>query len=450
MLNRLFIFFIGISFLPTTLVSQQVIDQVVGIVGRNIILKSDLESAKNQYLSSGFPAKDQLDCILYEELLYQKLLLHQAELDSVEISEAQIQQELDRRISYFISQIGSVEQLEKFYQKSLIQIKNEFHDLIKDQLLTQNVQSKLTSGIKASPKEIKSFFDKIPRDSLPYINRQVYLSQIVQKPKLTDQEKQLAKDKLLSYRKRVLQGEDFGVLAVLYSEDEGSAAKRGELGFMRRESLVPEFSAVAFSLKKNEVSEIVETEYGFHIIQLIEKRGEEANFRHLLIRPKSSVDALVLAKQKLDSILILIKTVDTLTFEKAAELFSDDKETKFNGGILVNPQTGNAFFDYEDLGKLDPSLFFAVEKLKQGEVSEPILYQQADGSKAYRIVLLKQIKEAHVANLKDDYQLFQEMTLVDNQKKIIDQWVAKQVQATYIHMSPDYNTCSFSNPWKSK
>lgn len=426
--------------------NQVVIDQIIGMVGKNIILKSDLESARTQYISSGYPQKENLDCVLYEELLYQKMLLHQAELDSVEISEAQIQQELDRRISYFVSQLGSIEQLEKFYQKSITQIKNEFHDLIKDQLLTQNVQSKLTSGIKATPKDIKEVYENIPKDSLPYINSQVKLAQIVKKPKLSDFEKKLAKDRILDFRKRIMSGEDFSVIAVLYSEDEGSAARKGELGFMKRDALVAEFSSVAFKLIKGEVSEVVETEFGFHIIQLIEKRGEEANFRHILVRPKSTIEALVKAKESLDSLRPLIKD---MSFDAAAEKYSDDKDTKFNGGIITNTQSGTSLFDYEQLGKIDPSLFFAVEKMNIGDISEPLLFQESDGTKSYRIVKLIEVKDAHVANLRDDYQLFQDMTMVENQKKAIHDWIKKQIVSTYINIIPDYKTCTFANNWLS-
>lgn len=446
MKNKLSLLFF-FSFLVSYSQTPVVIDQIIGMVGKNIILKSDLESTKNQYISSGYPEKENLDCSLYEELLYQKLLLHQAELDSVEISEAQIQQELERRISYFVGQLGSVEQLEKFYQKSLVQIKNDFHDLIEDQLLSQNIQASLTSDVKATPKDIKNYFLSIPKDSLPYINQQVQIAQIIKKPGITEQEKNLAKEKIISYRKRIMQGEDFGVIAVLYSEDEGSAAKKGELGYMRRDALVPEFAGVAFKLSKNEVSEIVETEFGYHIIQLIDKRGEEANFRHILIRPKSNLDALSFSKIKLDSIKALFTSIDTLSFETAAEKFSDDKETKFNGGLVTNPQTGTSFFDYEQLGKMDPSLFFAIEKMNVGDISLPLLYQEPDGTKSYRIVKLLEMKDAHIANLKDDYHLFQEMALVDNQKKVIDAWINKQVQSTYVHIIPEYKTCTFTNKW---
>ncbi len=434
--------------LPDYCTSQNlVLDEIVGMVGKNIILKSDIESSKQQYISSGYPVQGNLDCLLFEELLYQKLLLNQAELDSVEIPEAQIQQEMDRRLTYFVNQLGSIERLEKFYGKTITQIKNEFHDVIKEQLLSQNVQGKITSDVKVTPNDVKRFYNSIPKDSLPYINTQVQLAQITKKPAISSQEKMLAKEKIMEYRKRIINGEDFGVLAVLYSEDEGSASKRGELGFMRREMLVPEFSAVAFKLIPKEVSEVVETEFGYHIIQLIEKRGEEANFRHILVKPKSDFTALLKSKEILDSLRNVLLSSDSISFEKFTEKFSDDKETKFNGGLIVNPQTGYSYFDYEVLGQIDPSLFFQIEKMKPGDISEPQLFQEADGSKSYRIVKLIAQKDPHIANLKDDYQMFQEMALVEKQKKLVDEWINKKIPITYVNIIPEYKTCTFGNKW---
>lgn len=428
-------------------VFSQVIDKVIAVVGDNVMLKSDLENQKSQYLQSGYDVSQNTPCELLEELLFQKLLLNQAQLDSVEVGEAQVQSELERRLRFFINQIGSEEKLEEYYQKSIAEIKADFHDLIKEQLLVQTMQQKISGNIKITPAEVKDFFERLPKDSLPFISSEIEVAHIVKKPEIQPDEKKVVKEKLEGLRNRVLKGEDFGTLAYLYSEDPGSAKQNGELGFVTRNALVPEFATVAFTIKPGEVSDIVETEYGYHLIQLIEKRGEQVNVRHILLIPKVAPEDLVRSKNYLDSIAEVMKRTDTMSFELAAQLFSDDKESKMNGGRVINPQTGTTKFDAELLGQFDPMLFFTTEKMNIGEVSKPVLWQKPDGSQAYRIVRLVSRSEPHRANLKDDYQKIQEVALQEKQDRAIKLWIEKKIKKTYIKMDDQYKNCKFENKW---
>ncbi len=425
---------------------SQLIDGIIATVGKQIVLGSELEASKMQYVSAGLPLKENTSCLLFEELLYQKLLVEAAEIDSIEVSEAQIQSEIDRRLAYFVSQIGSEKALENFYGKTISQIKDEYHQEVKAQLLAQSMQGNITSSVNVTPAEIKKHFYSIPNDSLPIINAQVKIAHLTLSPQINANEKKQIQDKLEGLRQRIISGEDFGTLAVLYSEDPGSSVKKGELGFMQREMLVPEFSAVAFALKKGEVSEIVESSFGFHIIELIEKRGNQANFRHILLKPKVSTQDLIACKAKLDSIRSLIDS-KTLSFDQAIEQFSDDKASKYNQGIIKHPNSGSSFFDVSELGNYDANLFFAIEKLETDQITMPITFQDADGNQGYRIVKLIERKEPHLLNLKDDYAQVQEMAKIEKQQKTIQKWVKSRIQTTYLDVDQEYQNCHFDHSW---
>jgi peptidyl-prolyl cis-trans isomerase SurA len=426
---------------------SQVIDKVIAVVGESIVLKSELEKSMQQYLQSGEPVTNNTRCELFEDLLFQKLLLNQSQIDSVEVSENQIQNEIDRRLRYFINQIGSEKKLEEYYQKSIAEIKAEFHDIVKEQLLVQTMQGKINANVKVTPAEVKSFYDKIPKDSLPFISSEIEVAQIVKKPPVSEEEKKAVKEKLESIKKRIKQGEDFGTLAVLYSEDPGSSRKNGDLGFVTRATLVPEFAAVAFKLKEGQVSDIVETEYGFHVIQMVERRGEEARLKHILIAPKISPQDLIKSKEFLDSLYAVFTKTDTISFESIALQYSDDKDSKMNGGKLVNPVSGTTKFSADILGQYDPSMFFAIEKMKDGEITPPALYIRQDGSKAYRIIKLISRTEPHRANLKDDYQAIQEVAQLQKQEKAMTDWMVKKIAKTYISINDDLKNCSYQVNW---
>lgn len=435
-----------IAFLGLLGVSAQPIDKVVAVVGSNIITMSEVEGQYMQVMAQGYEADETIKCDLLEELLFQKLLVNQAKLDSIEVTDVQVEDELERRLRYFIAQIGSEAKLEAYYKKTITEIKEDFRELIKDQLMAQNMQYKITGDVKVTPAEVREYFSKIPADSLPYINVELEIGRIVKKPIISKKEKDEAKARAEELRQRVLEGANMSTMAKLYSEDPGSAGNGGELGFFGRGQMVPEFEAHAFSLKGKEVSEVFETEYGFHFMQMIERRGEQVNARHILIAPKTSENDLASSKLFLDSIYeLLVK--DSLTFTKAAEKFSEDPEGQQNGGMVTNPQTGSTKFEMDQLSSIDPTLFLTIDKMKVGEFSKPILTSSSDGKQAYSIILLKSRTEPHKANLRDDYQKIQTAAEAMKESNLVREWIAKKIQSTYIRIDENYTNCEFNNPW---
>ena len=427
--------------------SLPIVDQIVAVIADEIVLKSEVETAIIQYAHSGQPVQENSRCIIFEDILYKKLLLNQAALDSVEVSEDQIKSEIARRIQYFVQQIGSEEKLEEFYGKSIPEIKDEFHDLIQEQMLIQQMQGSITGDVDISPSEVKAFFNKIPSDSLPFVNSEVVVEHIVIDPIISENEKTATRQRLEGIRERIIKGEDFGTLAYLYSEDPGSAKKNGELGFMERGQLVKEFAAEAFSIQPGQVSEVFETEYGYHILQLVERRGQSANIRHILLKPKFSQSDLQVARNRLDSLRGQIMDNDTLVFETMAARFSDDKATRMNGGKLINPQTGTTTFEIDEVSKVDPSLFFILDKMKPGEISQPVLYQKYDGSQSYRLVKLVSVTEPHRANLETDYLKIQGAARAEKEKQVVDDWITSKIQINYIRIDKEYTDCEFQHSW---
>lgn len=401
-----------------------------------------------QYTNQGNPPDSNARCMILEELLFHKLLLNQAQLDSVEVTDSQVESEIDRRIRYFIHQIGSQEKLEEHYQKSINQIKEDFRDLIKEQLLTQSMQGKITADVKVTPADVRAYFNTIPTDSLPFISAEVEIGQIVKKPKVNEEAKQIARDEAEELRQRILNGEGFEAIAVMYSDDPGSATNGGDLGFFERGQMVPEFDVVAFRLKGTAVSEVFETQFGFHFMQLITRRGEKVNVRHILIQPKVSQEDMNMAKYFLDSIYHLIM-LDSMKFADAAQRFSEDEESRNNGGLILNAQTGSTVFDMESIGQIDPTLFREIENMKPGDIANPAPMKTNDGKQAFRILMLKTMTEPHRANLKDDYQKIQNMALNIKQSQIIGEWIAQKITSTHIRVDEEYIKCEFDQKWKN-
>lgn len=419
---------------------DNVIDKIIAVVGDNYVLKSDIENQFLQYESKeNFQVAD-LKCMILEELLYQNLLLNQAAKDSIIISDKELDSQLERRIRYFVSQIGSEKKLEEYFNKPIYEIKAELRESLKKQMLAERMMDKLTGTVKATPSEVRQYYRNLNRDSVPVINEQVEYQQIVLYPKITESEKLAVKEKLNGFRDRILKGDKFSALAALYSEDPGSAVKGGELGFMGRTDLVPEFSAVAFKLKEGEVSKIVETEFGYHIIQLIERLGEQINVRHMLLIPKPSYQSVIECRNRLDSIAKIVKS-DSLTFEKAAEKFSHDKETMFNGGLAINQYTGNSRFETEHIGTAAKNW---IAKLNTGETSQPFEFTDEKSKKGYKIIKVKAKYPAHKANLADDYQVLQDYAITARKKEIIGDWIQKQQGITYIQIDNSYKNCGFN------
>lgn len=437
----LFALFISPAFIRA---QEQIIDEVVAVVGANYILQSDIEAQYIQYRMQG-AIKDAraTRCAILEDMLFQKLLLNQAELDSVQITDDQIEQTMDARFRYYIQQFGSQEKLEQFYKKPLLQIKEEFRTLVQEQLMVDEVEQKLTKDIKVTPSEVRNFFNKIPTDSIPMIEMEYEVGQIVKEPIISKEEMEATRDRLRGLRERILKGENFAALATLYSEDPGSARKGGEVGFVSRGQLYPEYEAIAFSLKKGEVSDIVKSKAGYHIIQLIERRGDMINTRHILLMPKISDDDLARASKLLDSVANLIRE-QKMTFEEAALKFSDDPG-RINGGLLLNPMTGNTSFT---ANQLDPKVFFAIDKMNVGDVSKPMAMINEEAKKTINLYYLKKRTEPHRANLKDDYSVIQEWALGEKKNKAINKWIGEKIGKTYFRINEYYTDCSFKHNWE--
>ncbi len=422
----------------------KVIDQVVAVVGNNLILQSDIDNEMEQVRAQGHDSLPISKCTILEELLFQKLLTHQAEIDSITVSDAQVTGELDQRMRYYIAQAGSEKKLEEFMGKSIAELKAEYRDDLKKILLAKTMQNKITQDVKVTPADVRSYYNLLPKDSLPIVNSEVEICQITKRPPINQEVRLATRERLQKLRDRIVAGEDFATLAVMYSED-GSSAYGGELGFKSRNELVPEFAAAGFSLQGKEVSPVIESQYGFHIIQMIERRGEQANLRHILLVPKVLSSDLLQAQQYLDSVKLVIEK-EKLDFSQAAQKFSDDNETKFNGGRLINQSSGTTRFETSEM---DAALFFTIDKLKVGEISAPVKYTTSEGKQAYRILYLKERTEPHKANLKEDYQKLQNIALIVKQQKVMANWVKKKMALTYIRVDDSYKPCNFKYPWFS-
>ncbi len=417
--------------------SGVVVDKIIAKVDDYIILKSELENAYQEMLARGSFSGEEGKCKLLESLIINKLMVAKAEIDSVEVSDNEVNANLDRRMSYFISQVGSEERLEEFYGKTMDQFRAELFDDIKEQLVVQKMQSEITSGIKVTPNEVRKFFKAIPSDSLPYFSTEVSVGQIVKVPKAGKVATQKVIDQLNDLRSQILEGIDFGVLAKQYSEDPGSRQQGGMLPFFKRGELAPEYEATALSLSPGQISEPVVTDFGVHIIELIEKRGNSFKSRHILMIPKVTERDRVKARDFLDSLRTQIIS-DSIKFEAAAKEYSDDKQTSGSGGFLQAPDGATRI----SVKELDPGLFFAIDTMKIGSVSPAMEFDQPDGSKAYRIVYYKSQTPPHRANLKDDYQKI--ATAAQNSKKnrILSEWFEKAQKGIFIEVDPDYDFCN--------
>lgn len=442
-------FFLIISFVLFAVSSKaqepQVIDRVVAVVGQNIILQSDIEAQYMQLrLQGGIQGSaSSIRCEILEDLMFRKLMLNQAEMDSITVTDEQVNAEVDRLVRYFISQLGSQENLEKYYKKSMSEIKEELFRMRKDQMLEEQVQQTMLANVEVTPAEVRKCYYDIPHDSVPMVNSKYEIAHIVKKPAITLEQKLEVKDRLYKMRKRILDGERFSTLALLYSEDPGSAKKGGELGFHGRGEFAPEFEAAAFNLRDGEISEVIETELGFHIIQMIERRGEFVNVRHILLTVKVSPEALQEAYDELDSIAKLINN-DSITFDEAVRKFSDEND-KISGGILVNPNTGSTLFDASEL---DQQVSFTINRMQVGELSEPVPMKTDDNKDAYRLLYLKRKTAPHKANLKDDYTLIRDWAMQQKREEIINKWIANNSQKAYIKVIDDFKDCDFMFDWK--
>lgn len=422
----------------------QVIDRVVAVVGQNIVLQSDIEAQYLQYRLQGGIKGDakSIRCEILEDLMFQKLMLNQAEMDSITVTDEQVNADVDRWINYFILQLGSQDNLEKYYKKTMPEIREELFRVRKDNMLVEQVQQALLANVEVTPSEVKRYYNEMSKDSIPMVNSKYEIAHLVKNPPITLEQKLEVKDKLYKMRKRILNGERFSTLALLYSEDPGSAKKGGELGFTGRGEFAPEFEAAAFNLRDGEISEVVETEFGFHIIQMIERRGDYVNVRHILLTVKVAPEALQEAYDELDSIAALINN-DSITFDEAVRRFSDEKD-RINGGVLVNPMSGGTLFDASEL---DQQVAGVVNRMKVGEISAPVPMKTEDNKDACRLIYLKKKTEPHKANLRDDYTVIRDLAMQKKREEIINNWIESKSGKAYIKVCDEFKDCDFRFGW---
>lgn len=428
---------------------ENVIDEVVWVVGDEAILKSQIEEQRLRMQYDGEKINGDPYCVIPEQIALQKLFLHQAKLDSIDIPETQVLGEVERRMNYFVSQVGSKEKLEEYFGKPYTEIREDMKEMVRDQNIVQEMQRKLVGNIKITPAEVRRFFSKLPQDSIPFIPMQVEVQIVQLQPKVPQQEIDNIKSRLRDYTERVNSGtSSFSTLAVMYSEDPQSAQRGGELGLMGKGQLVPEFANVAFNLTDpKKVSKIVETEFGYHIIQLIEKRGDRINARHILLRPKVDPKEVDSALVRLDSIRTDI-LADKFTFEDAAFYISQDKDTRNSQGVMVNPYSGTSKFQMQEL---PAEVAKEIDKLQVGEISKPFTMIGQNQKEVTAIVKLKARADGHKANMAEDYQELKRIVEETKRQEILDKWIRKKQNDTYVRIREEYKNCDFEYPgWIKK
>ena len=424
------------------------LDKVVAVVGNAIILKSDLEMQYAQYLAQGNPADETLKCYFLQQLLTQKLLSQQAIIDSVTVTEEQVDDEINRRMRTMISRAGGQERLEQFLNRSLIQYKDEIRPDIREQLVANKMQGTISEKVSVSPDDVKKYFERIPKDSLPSFNTEVEVGAVVLYPKLTKKEKEAYRDRVEALRLRIKGGEDFGTLSRLYSQDLGSATEGGDLGFMDRTMLVKEFAANAFKIKPGEMSQVFETEYGFHVLKVMERRGEQVRAQHILIKTEPTPASLERCKALADSVFNLVST-KKLDFSAAASLHSDDNDTKFNGGMMLNSENVQSRSTFIPTDKLDPALFLTIDTMKVGTISNPSSFASPAGQQGYRFVFLKSRIGPHKASLEQDYPKIKDAAYEDEVNKVVSAWFEKRRKSTFIKIDPEYASCKDLQDWST-
>jgi len=425
---------------------DKVIDQIVAVVGSNPILKSDIETQVIQMQAQGVTTQGDAKCEVLEQLLEQKLLLAEAELDTlIIVGDNQINQQMDRRMNYFIENIGSEKEVEKYFNKPIVQLKAEMSETIKEQLKTEQMQTKIISKVSATPSEVRQFFRQLAQKDIPEIGAQMEYSQITMLPAITEKEDLEVKAKLRDFKKRVENGDNFSTLAIMYSEDPGSARNGGEMDYVGRAMLDQAFATEAFNLKPNQISKVVKSEFGYHIIQLIDRKGEKIKCRHILLRPKIDPKELENAKNRVDSIADFVRK-GKITWEQACYLYSSDKNTRNNGGLVTSQHNGSAKFE---ISELDPDVSKVITKMNIGETSSPFPTVDDKQRQVYKIVKLNNKTQAHKANIQEDYQKLSEMFLTKKKEEIYRKWIAKQQAKTYIHVDDSYANCNFKlKSWK--
>ena len=440
-----------LSMTPFKMLAQSnIIDEVIWVVGDESVLRSEVEEQKLRAQYEGTPIQGDPYCVIPEQIAIQKLYLHQAGIDSIVVSETTVMNQVETQINYFISQIGSKEKMEEYFKKNTAALREDLREMIRNQQIIQQMQQKLVENLKSTPADVRRYFNKLPADSIPTVPAEVELQIVSFEPPVPIEETNRIKDRLRDFTERVNSGtSDFAVLARIYSEDTESAKRGGELGYMGRGQLVPEFAAVAFNLTDpKKVSRIVQTEFGFHIIQLIEKRGDRINCRHILLKPKVSLAEKEKAIHSLDSISNLIRD-NKLTFEQAVMSFSQDKNTAMNAGLMLNEKKGASKFEFQDL---PPEVAKIVYSMNVGEISKPFtMINQTTNKEVVAVVKLKSKVGNHTANLNDDYQMLKNYYEGNRKQDFLNDWIIKKQKETYISIDPAWQNCKFEYPgWIKK
>jgi peptidyl-prolyl cis-trans isomerase SurA len=423
-----------------------IIDKVIATVGGELVLLSEVEEQFALFeAQSGVLPKD-ARCDILDQLLSTKLLLNQSKLDSIEVGEEEVEAQLDARIERILSFMNNdVTQFEAYYGQTVNQVKEQFREDLRNQILVDRMRGQVMASVRVTPAEVKAFFNSIPRDSLPYFNSEVEIGEIVVKPQVNPEERQRAVSKLENIRRQILEeGADFAQMAMKHSVD-GSARGGGDLGWARRGRYVPEFEAAAYKLDKGEISPVVESEFGFHIIQMLERRGNSIHVRHILIKPEITDADLEAARAKLDTVRQLLRS-DSITFSQAVKVFSNkDVESYNNDGRMVNPVSGNTFFE---VGDLEPDVYFTIDTMKVGGISAPFEFQNPMGETFFRIVVLQSRTAPHRADLAQDYSKIQLAAIESKKNEFVSNWVKQKVESTYIELDDLYRGCAVLDKWR--
>jgi len=424
-----------------------VLDKIAAQIGDNIILFSDLKIQEMQAKEAKVEIDSAFDCRMLEELMIEQVLVNQAKLDSIIIADEQVDADMENRLRLIQQQMGGRQKLEEFYGMTYSEIKDKFRESIRSKMLADEMRNTITLGLSVTPKEVTSFFNALPADSIPYINMQLGFQQIVIYPEITKADKQTAYAKLAGLRNEiVVSGKSFESIARLYSMDPGSAPMGGKIAATKG-MMVPQFESTVFKLKPNEISEIIETEFGYHIIKLLSRAGEDFVCLHILIRPEFSIQAVNRASQRMDSCYRMLK-MNELTWEQAVARFSNDASTKQNKGIITNPKNASQMWDMSDLNEIDQQIYLLTDAMEEGDVTQPNLYMDfMTREQGIRIVRLMKRVPAHKANLNDDYALIKQAAESDKRTRIIYKWVDSKLGNAYIRIDSEYLACPFQHQW---
>ena len=425
-----------------------ILDKIVAQIGENVILQSDIDSQRTQELDSIKINSETLNCELLEKLLVQNLFLNQAELDSIKITDTHVDGEMENRIRVIEQQIGGRQKMEEFYNKTVTQIKNEFRPLIKKRLMTEEMQRQITGSSSITPKEIEEYYQNLNKDSIPYINAKISIQQIVIFPKITQDDRQITINKLKDIREEIMKGKSFETQARIHSQDPGSASQGGQMTASRG-MMVPQFEAAVFGLKPGEISNIFETDYGYHVVQLLDRKGDDYTCRHILLVPEFNRQSLTDASTKMEECFSKLKQ-NQLNWEQAVLSYSNDNNTRHNKGIITNPLTGEQGWSMEDLNQIDQQIFILTNSLNTGDLTSPSLYFDFNEKKqGIRIVRLMNRIGPHKANLEQDYTLIQRATENDKKEKILSKWIKSKIGNAYIRIDKEYENCNFKYSWKT-